>query len=260
MTKHICKALALHLLLALAALVAPVTGVAEVPIHQPFDHVLQASVVDGAVDYTKFVGNANFTRYLKALESEPMFQDQAEALSYWINAYNALAIKGILDGRSPRTLLGRLGYFKRAKYRVGGKTINLYDLERKVIIPLGETRIHFAINCASQSCPKLRSMAYTADRLEQQLDANTRAFINDPTRNRFDPAKKIAYISKIFDWFKQDFSQHAGSVQKYLARYVADPAIAEDLVNEQYKIKYLKYDWRLNGTAPKTATANNAKG
>ena len=115
----------------------------------------------------------------------------------------------------------------------------------------GDPRIHFAINCASQSCPKLLSMAYSADTLEKQLDANTREFINDPTRNRFDQDKKIAYVSKIFHWFKEDFAQHSGSVQKYLATYVADPAIADDLANERYKIKYMKYDWRLNGTAPK---------
>lgn len=95
------------------------------------------------------------------MEAEPTFNSHSEALVYWINAYNTLAIKGILDGRSPRTLLGKYSYFKKAKYRVGGKRINLYDLERKVIIPMGEPRIHFAINCASQSCPKLLSRAYT---------------------------------------------------------------------------------------------------
>lgn len=244
------KPLSLSLVLALLLTVASVAPATEASIHQRFDQVLKSSVADGNVDYTSIVNDPSFAQYLKDLEPEPMFQSQAEALSYWINAYNALAIKGILDGRSPSTLLGRFGYFKRAKYRVGGKAINLYDLERKVIIPLGELRIHFAINCASQSCPKLQSMAYTADMLEQQLDASTRTFINDPMRNRFDPDKKIAYISKIFDWFEQDFSRHSGSVQKYLARYVADPAIAKALANEQYKLKYLKYDWRLNGIAP----------
>lgn len=241
------------LLLVPLLLVVPVAGSTEMSMHQRFDQVLRSSVVDGKVDYTSILNDPNFTQYLKDLEAKPAFQSQADALAYWMNAYNALAIKGILDGRSPRTLFGKFGYFKQAKYQVGGKNINLYDLERKVLIPMGEPRIHFAINCASQSCPKLLSMAYTADMLEQQLDANTRAFINDPTRNQFDRDNKIAYISKIFDWFKEDFSQHAGSVQKYLARYVEDPAIAQDLANERYKIKYLKYDWRLNGIAPKAA-------
>ncbi len=247
------NALPLSLVLVLLLTIASIAGAAGAPNHQRFDQVLQASVTDGNVDYPSILGNANFAQYLQELEPEPMFQNQAEALSYWINAYNALAIKGILDGRSPRTFFGRFGYFKQATYRVGGKTINLYDLERKVIIPLGEPRIHFAINCASQSCPKLQPMVYTATQLEKQLDASTRSFINDTTRNRFDRDQKVAYVSKIFDWFEQDFSQHSGSVQKYLARYVADPEIAKGLANEQYKVKYLKYNWQLNGIAPKAA-------
>ncbi len=237
----------------LMLVVAPVVSLAETSIHQRFDHILRTAVADGAVDYPAIANHPHFESYLKDLEPEPALQSQADALVYWINAYNALAIKGILDGRSPRTLLGRFGYFKRAKYRVGGKKINLYDLERKVIIPLGEPRIHFAINCASQSCPNLLSMAYRADTLERQLEANTRAFINDSTRNRFDRDNKVAYLSKIFDWYQEEFSQHAGSVQRYVARYVADPDIAKELANEQYKIKYLKYDWRLNGTPLKPA-------
>ncbi len=250
MIKHVRGAIWLSLILVPLLIMAPVAGSAERSIHQRFDQVLRSSVADGTVNYMRILHDPNFTQYLQDLKSAPTFRSQAAALSYWINAYNALAIKGILDGRSPRTLLGRFGYFKQAKYQVGGKKINLYDLERKVLVPMGEPRIHFAINCASQSCPKLLAMVYTADTLEQQLDANTRAFINDPTRNQFDREKKIAYVSKIFDWFKQDFNQHSGSVQKYLSRYVADPDIAKDLANEQYKIKYLKYDWRLNGTAP----------
>ncbi len=246
----------LRMLLISMWVTASLVGVgagAESSIHQPFDQVLRASVVDGHVDYASIARHPQFRTYLEALEPEPTFQSRSEALAYWINAYNALAIKGILDGRSPRTLLGKYGYFKKAKYRVGGKKINLYDLERKVIIPMGETRIHFAINCASQSCPKLLDRVYTAETLEAKLDANARAFINDPTRNRFDRDKKIAYVSKNFDWFKQEFNQRAGSVQKYLARYVTDPVLAKELANEQYKIKYLKYDWRLNGTPPKPA-------
>ncbi|ETW99947.1 MAG: hypothetical protein ETSY1_13115 [Candidatus Entotheonella factor] len=243
----------LRVLLIAWLVMSPFAWAEAMSIHQRFDQILQSSVVDGAVDYSNIAKNPNFAEYLKELESKPTFHNQPEALVYWINAYNALAIKGILDGRSPRTLLGRYGYFKKAKYRVGGRKISLYDLEHKVIIPMGEPRIHFAINCASQSCPKLLSKAYTTDMLEQQLDTNTRAFINDPSRNRFDRNKKIAYVSKIFDWFQEDFNQHAGSVQKYLSRYVTDPSLAKDLANEQYKIKYLKYDWRLNGTPPRAA-------
>ena len=116
------------------------------------------------------------------------------------------------------------------------------DLERKVIIPLGEPRIHFAINCASSSCPKLQPTVFKADVLDQQLTDAANAFINDTMRNYFDRATKIAHISKIFDWFKEDFVKHSGSVLKYIAQYVKDEKIAKDLRDGNYKIRYLKYD------------------
>lgn len=219
-------------------------------LHDPLDKILQANVTDGQVNYPAIKSDAGFAEYLKALEPAQTFANKNEELAYWINAYNALAIQGILDGKSPKTLLGRLKYFKNAKYNVGGQRINLYDLERKVIIPLGEPRIHFAINCASGSCPKLLAEAYQTEKLEQQLENVAKDFINDSTRNEFDRDKKIARLSKIFDWFKDDFSKHSGSVQKYVAQYVDDPALAEELRKEAYKIKYLKYDWSLNGTKP----------
>ena len=147
-------------------------------------------------------------------------------------------------------IFGRVGYFKVADYEVYGMTIDLYDLEHDVIIPLGEPRIHSAIVCASVSCPVLQSRAYTAQMLDQQLERNAHAFINDTTRNRFDRTAKIAYLSNIFDWFERDFTNAAGSVQRYFARYVADLEIAQALSEDSYQIRYLDYDWSLNGTAP----------
>ncbi len=220
-------------------------------IHQPFDEVLRAYVADGTVSYAGFARDARFKDYLNQLQPKPVdLAKREDQLAYWINAYNALAIKGILDGKSPGSLIGRYRYFKATKYEVGGQEINLYDLERDILIPLDEPRIHFAIVCASASCPKLLSEAYTADKLEHQLDSNTRAFINDPSRNRFDREKKTAYLSKIFDWFEEDFEKHSGSVQRYLARYVNDSELANELQQDRYKIKHLKYDWSLNGSAP----------
>ena len=226
------------------------TVLANAAFHQPLTEVLSTSVVNGEVDYKAIKNNPKFANYVKALEAQPSFTDKNEELTYWINAYNALAIKGILDGRSPKTLFGKIGYFKNAKYNVGGKKINLYDLEHKVIIPLGETRIHFAIVCASGSCPKLLSRAYTAKNLDKELDKVAKAFINDPTRNKFDKETKTAHLSKIFDWFKKDFNKHSGSVQKYIAQYVNDPDLKTALQAESYTIRYLKYDWSLNGTPP----------
>ncbi|MEM8845365.1 MAG: DUF547 domain-containing protein [Pseudomonadota bacterium] len=215
--------------------------------HAIFNPLLNKYVDDGFVDYPGFNDAPVFEQYIQELGQPLETTDRDEQLAFWINAYNAFAIKGILDGRSPSSFFGRIGYFKNAKYEIGGQTINLYDLERDIIIPFDEPRIHFAINCASVSCPKLQSEVYIADQLETQLEESTVIFINDETRNKFDTDKKVAHISKIFDWFEKDFVKHSGSVQKYIAQYVDDPIIAEDLNNEEYKIVYLDYDWNLNG-------------
>lgn len=235
-----------------AATESPPPSTTNASIHRPFDLVLQDHVIDGHVNYPDIAQDNRFAQYITWLTSAPAGEtSHEEALAYWINAYNALAIKGIIDGKSPSSFFGRIGYFKTTKYQAGGRQINLYDLERKILMTLAEPRIHFAIVCASASCPRLRSEAYTADRLEQQLEEAAKRFINDPARNRFDPARKIASLSRIFDWFEADFEEHSGSVQRYVARYVNDPELARELANDSYIIEYLKYDWSLNGASPK---------
>ena len=220
--------------------------------HQLFDAVLMDAVQDGGVNYPAIASNPDFAVYIDYLATadRKALNTSEDELAFWINAYNALAIQGILDGKSPSTFFGRIGFFKNAEFTVGGEQMNLYDLERDIIIPLGEPRIHFAIVCASHSCPKLRSEAYTADRLDEQLEANTRHFINDSARNRFDPEQKVAELSKIFDWFSEDFIKPAGSVLNYVANYVDDPKLAADLRAGDYKLKFMKYNWSLNGTPP----------
>lgn len=218
--------------------------------HRSFDEVLQAHVNDGVVDYPGVASDARFPAYLDQLNRvDPIaLPDRLHRLAFWINAYNAFAIKGILDGYSPLTRIGQWRYFIGRQYEVGGEAINLFDLEKKVLIPdFREPRIHFAIVCASQSCPKLRSQAFTADRLEAQLEENARVFVNDPAKNRFDRDTRTAYLSKIFEWFEPDFRTHAESLLNYVRRYINDPDLAADLATQPYRIEFLEYDWHVNG-------------
>lgn len=236
------------LLLPFANVVAEMT---DIPFsHDLFQEVLSEYVEDGKVNYPAIKTSNSYHAYISLLEKPTHFQNSNEELSYWINAYNALAIKGILDGRSPESFFGKIGYFYNAEYKVNGRTTNLYDLEHEVIIPLGEPRIHFALNCASASCPRLNSTVYQPGKLEQQLESAATAFINDTTHNRFDQQTKTASISKIFDWFEDDFVKHSGTVQNYLALYVKDERISTALANNEYQIEYLEYDWSLNGIPP----------
>jgi hypothetical protein len=222
--------------------------------HRLLGQVLASHVRDGVVDYPGIQADDRLPAYLAQLDRvDPnALATRRERLAFWINAYNAFAIKGILDGSSPTSHFGRYRYFIGRDYHVGGEPINLYDLERQVLIKqFQEPLIHFAIVCASTSCPKLQPWTYDPDRLNVQLDRAARDFINDPTRNRFDRKNKVAALSMIFKWFDDDFTRAAGSVLTYVTRYVSDPELVQDLMQSDYRIEYLDYDWSLNGIPPK---------
>ncbi len=220
--------------------------------HDLFDQTLRAHVRNGTVNYPDYASDSRFTQYIKQLNrlDPTTLPTQKNRLAFWINAYNAFAVKGILDGYSPRTWTDKYTYFVSRDYMVGGAKVNLYAVERKILIPqFLEPRIHFAIVCASQSCPKLQSAAYTPEGLEEQLTNSAKQFINDPSRNRFDSQRKIAYLSMIFDWFEEDFTNHSGTLLKYVAQFVANDQLAQELRTTPYTIKFLEYDWELNGIA-----------
>jgi hypothetical protein len=226
--------------------------------HALFDAVLQAHVHEGEVDYAGISGDGRFHAYIRQLDQvDPAaFATREERLAFWINAYNAFAIQGILDGLSPATFWGRYQYFIARRYPVGGEEINLYDLERSILVKMfHEPRIHFAIVCASRSCPPLRSEAFVADRLEAQLDDQARTFINDPLRNRFDARQRVARLSMIFRWFMEDFVDHGGSLIAYVKPYLSDRDLVQDLDPARYTVQFLDYDWRLNGRMPERVAA-----
>lgn len=214
-----------------------------------WDTLLGEAVTDGFVDYGRWAGDPRFEALVGQIAAtDTATMSREEKLVFYINTYNILAAKGIIDGSSPGSLLGRYVYFKRDKYAIAGERVSLYDLEHELILPLKEPRIHFAIVCASASCPILQSEAYTLERLDQQLDAAARQFINDTGRNRFDVDGGKAELSSIFDWFEEDFVEAAGSLQAYLAPYVENPRAADLLEQGALEVDYLKYDWSLNGS------------
>jgi len=222
--------------------------------HQTFSAILQTTTHDGQVNYPEIQTDHRFADYLAQLDrvNPSALDSEAERLAFWINAYNAFAIQGILDGYTPEPYIGWYRFFKARTYPIGGSRVNLSDLEHEILRKqFHEPRVHFAIVCASSSCPKLASSAYQGRLLDQQLDRAARAFINDPSRNRFDNREKAAYLSKIFDWFEKDFAASAGSVARFVAQYVQDADVARDLAAGLYRIAYLEYDWSLNGPSPR---------
>ena len=132
-----------------------------------------------------------------------------------------------------------------------GEKRSLDEIEHGMIRKPGvfdDPRIHMAVNCASIGCPALRNEAYVADRLDSQLDDSLRRFLSDRSRNRADD--RGLWVSKIFDWYAEDFEKQAGSVQQWLARYADllsdDEQVRADVRAASLRLHYLEYDWSLN--------------
>lgn len=237
---------------------APLSFTPEQPLapaefsHALWQESVSAHVQEGLVDYPALQREQVLPQYLALLDRvDPNQLSTNERLAFWINAYNAFAVQGILDHYSPRTLLGRYQFFIAREYRVGGETVNLYNLEREILISqFHEPRMHFAIVCASASCPKLQPWAYEGQRLDRQLQRVTSEFVNDASRNRFDRSKKIAFLSMIFKWFAKDFEARSGSVLNFVREYVQDMSLKQDLLEADYTVEFLAYDWWLNGPPP----------
>ena len=179
---------------------------------------------------------------------------RAERMAYWINGYNAYTVKLILEHYPVDSIKDIGGIFKSAfkiefiTSRVRAATISLNTIEHEILRPeFEDPRVHAAIVCASTSCPVLRAEAFRADRLDAQLDAAMRGFINDPVRNRWDPASRTLHLSSIFKWFRADFESTDGTALAFAGRFF-DAEIAAQLQNgAQPSVEYLKYDWSLNG-------------
>lgn len=233
------------------------------PDHSLFDQLLKLHVNEkGEVDYAAFNADTRLDDYLAYLDTvEPGTLSEDEALALWINAYNAYTIKLIVDNYpvgsireiSPFRIKGLSlaipkinSPFEYELANVGGETYSLDDIEHEILRKqFDEPRIHFALVCASYSCPPLRREAYVASRLDAQLNEQARIFLHDPTKNRINAAGEKIYLSRIFKWFGKDFIKNGNTLQAYLAPFFEGP-VREKLASNAYDIKYLKYDWRLN--------------
>lgn len=193
--------------------------------------------------------------YIAALGGIPISRYQrAEQLAYWINLYNALTVKLILDHYPVASIreiklspgLFAIGPWGKKLISLEGESLSLNDIEHRILRPIWrDPRIHYAVNCAAIGCPNLQRTAFTAANTAGLLNAAARAYINHPRGARVEQGKVI--VSSIYVWFKRDFVAGDGSVIKHLRRY-ADPTLATKLAQAK-KIKDHEYDWGLNDTA-----------
>ena len=190
------------LFLLITPLVTPARSV-EVVDNSIYAGLLGKYVKDGVVDYEGFKGEeAKLDQYLTVLEkTDTGTLSRNEQFAFYVNAYNAWTIKLILGGYPGVKSIKDLGSlfkspWKKKICRIDGDVITLDDIEHNILRPgFKDPRVHFAINCAAKSCPPLRSEPYLGDRLDQQLDEMTRAFINDPASKRYED--RTLYVSSI---------------------------------------------------------------
>ena len=220
--------------------------------HDLFDQVLQEHVdKEERVHYAKLKANPEkLERYLDLLTvAEPTKLSYNAQLAFWVNAYNALVIKGVID-HYPTTSVRKIkwfnGFFYRLKFQVAGETYTLNQIEHDIIrTEFVDPRVHFVLVCASSSCPPIENSAFSAEDIEERLETATFNFIQDPENLRLDRTKHRVYLSKIFKWYKTDFNEGYDGVADFLADYL--PAEDTDFVlAEDVKFHYLDYDWTLN--------------
>lgn len=213
-------------------------------LHELWNELLQKHVSsNGNVDYKSLKSDhkklLDYIYVLNLAKSNTSFESfsKEEKLAYWINAYNALTIDLILRNYPLISIKDIKDPWSQRLWKLGKKWYNLNDIEHEILRKMDEPRIHFAIVCASVSCPKLSNEAYTSENLEHQLTKATKDFLRDSTRNNI--STNSIEVSKIFQWFAKDFKQN-GDLINFLNQYTSIQ------ISEKAKISYKDYNWNLN--------------
>ncbi len=209
--------------------------------HSEWTKLLQKYVnAEGYVDYKGFMKDkSKLNDYVKMLARQQPTKEWSvqEQLAYYINVYNANTIKLILDNYPLKSIKDIDSPWTQERVKIGDKMISLGGLENSILRKMNEPRIHFAINCASISCPKLQREAYTAARINEQLDNAAKEFINS---DKNEISATSAKLSSIFKFYTKDFKYAAGGLVNYVNKYSDTP------INQGATISFKDYNWNLN--------------
>jgi hypothetical protein len=243
--------------------------------HANFEELLQAYVdIDGRVDYGHWSENPDavlkLESYLAAVakyspDNAPnRFPGRNDELAYWMYGYNAYVIKSVLDHwplqsvtdvKAPLEAVTGLGFFYQLRFSFGGEFFSLLALEtRKIRKQFQDPRIHFVLNCASESCPVARPGLPVGDELDILLTEAASDFINDPENVDVDHNEGVVHLSRIFKWYKDDFVNDvrlggkpvANELLTYVSRYATGDLAADIAKSSDYDVVYREYDWGLN--------------
>lgn len=225
--------------------------------------VLNTYVTNQGVQYPalKQLGQSTLNEAVQQIvevtASDFEYLSNEEQISHLINAYNIYTLKSIVEEYPVESIRDIDGVWKKNKHSVLGREMTLDHIEHKLLRVLyEEPRIHMALVCAAKDCPPLRDEAYTADKLEEQLSNQSRAFLSSTRALRVDPEQKRVSLSSIFKWFGEDFAHETGpeleqikgkerGIMRFVLKY-APEEYKEFLSTGDYKIKYIPYDWKLN--------------
>lgn len=225
---------------------------------------------DGYVNYTRWNSSqadrralSGYLANLSTASSSGRSTKDAK-LAFWINAYNAVTVEGILREYPTSSIRNHtakvVGYniWKDLHLLVGGKAFSLDSIEHKILRKEGDPRIHFAIVCASVGCPRLLNQAYTATAVQQQLDLNARDFFSRPQNFRYDQRSQSVQLSSILDWFGEDFGPNQQAQLRTISRWV--PANAQSAVQSgRLRVSFADYSWDLNDQKRRGAVAGSQK-
>jgi len=200
------------------------------------------ALANDAGDLREFVA---FAAKTSPTSHPDQFATPEDVIAYHLNAYNAQAMLGVIERGIPNdfdSFLKKLSFFKFRKIIIGGQKTSLYDYENRVIRPLGDARVHFALNCMVHGCPRLPKEPFRAAVLERQLETAAREFFSKEQHLRIDISERTLYLSTILDLYTEDFvpSGRPEDLASYVNQYL------ETAVPEDYKVRFIKYDWTIN--------------
>lgn len=210
-----------------------------------FNSLLGRAVSNRRINYSLFANNPAFDRLIADIaEAELSGLSPNARLAFWINAYNALVIRNVVDNPGISSPMDVPGFFDKHTFTVAGRSLTLNQIENEIIRPeFNEPLIHFGLVCAARSCPPLEPTAYTAAHVRARLADNARAYLASQF-NQYDAASNTLRLSQIFEWYKKDFGGSDRGILDFVRKY--GPASWKDKVNESTTVQYLQYDWTLN--------------
>jgi len=252
----------LLVVLGLAAVVAPAaTAAAAAPDYAVWNELL-SRYYDPAKGMSYKALKARDAQTLAGLrqrlaEVDPASLSKNDQLAYWINLYNVSVVSVVVDRYPVESIrdistdpIIRLNVFKKPSVKVKGGAISLNDVENdKIRAGFKDPRIHFAINCAAESCPPIRAEAYVGSRIGEQLDDQARRFLNGPhgVHLEKDGDSLVVHTTKVMDWFGEDFDKWGGGRLAFLKKYVSPEKRGEiDRAGDRVKLDYDAYSWKLN--------------